>query len=934
MKKLNRASMLLAGTALALVAATNANAQAGQSAASAAGSVSEVVVTGTRLKVNAFTTPTPVTTVTAASVAQSAVAAIGDVVNDIPSFKESNGPTQSQRNFPGSGQNTLDLRGLGTVRTLVLVDGERFTPSQISGTLDTNVIPTSLVERVDIVTGGASAAYGSDAVSGVVNFVLKRSLQGVVGNIQTGRSQYGDSRENYFSIAAGSSFNDDKGHVLFGTDISQNDGVGNLYSRKWGRTQPGTVVYGLARAAGVASQGFAQNVVYSAQTAGGLISAGPLKGIAFGPGGAPYSFQYGTVLSNLMTGGNNYGLNPTGHWNLQVPTKRYTALGRIDYALSDNLKAYAELNAAYTESNGTTSYQQNTFTIASGNPFIPASTQAAMTAAGLSTITVGRVLTETDGLHQHDTIQTIGGRVGLTGTVFGDWDWDASYQTGQTKFYLGVTGVTNLANYGAAVNAIMGPNGVPVCGPIATNPNLNAVQKTTVQPGCVPFNLFGFGSPSAQALAYMTGTALQNVDLRQHDASANLKGSPFATWAGPVNTAVGVEYRTESVRTSTDPISAAVGWSANNLGTFSGKESVVEAYGEADLPLAKDMAFAKSLNLNGAVRRTHYSISGNATTWKVGLTYEPITGVRFRATRSRDIRAPNLNELYASTGSSINSASGINPINGQTGALFSSSKGNQNLVPEIADTTALGVAYQPSWLRGLTASVDLYDIDIQKVIASVSVAQTLNLCAAGQQQFCSSITFNNTTFGIANVATQPQNLNNLAARGLDIEVTYNVPVPDWAGSLTVRALGTNVKKLATTQFSTMVDRAGALTGLPSWTWNFNGAYTYQNFRATLNAHYVSASLFDATLIGPGQAGYSSTLANSIADNTFPSAVYYNLGASYDLVSDGGRLLQVYGVVNNLANLQPPPYAAIAINGGGNPYDLVGRVFKLGLRFKY
>jgi outer membrane receptor protein involved in Fe transport len=459
-----------------------------------------------------------------------------------------------------------------------------------------------------------------------------------------------------------------------------------------------------------------------------------------------------------------------------------------------------------------------------------------------------------------------------------------------------------------------------------------------VQAGCVPFNVFGKGSPSAAALAYITGTAWTKTVLKQQEANFNIKGSPFATWAGPVNLAAGGEYRTESINAVSDPISEIVGWSTANGGFFSGKEDVGELYAEGEAPLAREVRFIKALDVNGAVRWTDYSLSGQATTWKFGATYEPFADLRFRATHSRDLRAPNLNELYANSGSGIALASAINPFNGQSGALNSSSGGNRNLVPETALTTTYGVAYKPLWLLGFTASIDAYDINIRNVITSLTALQILQFCQQGQTQYCSAITFNNSTFGVANVATEPFNLNDESTTGFDLEFDYHVPLSAISipGNLNLRALGTHVITLKTTSLGVTVDRAGSLQGggLPSWVWTFNANYTLHAFSTTLTARYVSASLYDATLVGPGQPGYSPTLPNSIANNTFPSATYFDLGASYDIVAHGNKLFTVYGVINNVLNSAPPPYAAVGISTGGDPYDLIGRVFKFGVRFKY
>ena len=372
---------------------------------------SVMVVTGSRLSVRGYESATPVTVFNRDMLQARASSNIGDLIGEMPAFRSTVSATQAQRNF-GNGVSSSDLRGLGSIRTLVLVNGQRFTPTATNGTFDLSMIPTELVERIDVVTGGASAAYGSDAVAGVVNIILKDRLQGVKGTVQYGQSQENDSKRPMVSLAAGTAFAERRGHFIFGAEVAESSGIGTLYTRDWGRTLPGLIAYGTTRAAGLPAQGFATGVTYAAQTAGSLITAGPLKGTAFGPGGVPYNFEYGTVYSSLMIGGSNPGANPFGNWPIETPTKRAALLSKVSYEFSDDLEAYIEGNYGKTQGNGFTSFNQSAFTIGIDNPFLPAATKAAMLANKLTTISVGRLLTETNGLQQavtHETIRLLTG---------------------------------------------------------------------------------------------------------------------------------------------------------------------------------------------------------------------------------------------------------------------------------------------------------------------------------------------------------------------------------------------------------------------------------------------------------------------------------------------------------------------------------------------
>lgn len=910
--------------------------QAPSAAVAAAEPAAENVVTvsGTRLGARGYASPTPVTVFGKDMVEARSASNIGDLIAELPAFRNSVSATQAQRNF-GNGVSSSDLRGLGTTRTLVLVDGQRFTPTATNGTFDLSMIPTELVERIDVVTGGASAAYGSDAVAGVVNIVLKKHIEGIKGTVQYGQSQQHDSRRPLVSVAAGTSFADGQGQVMFGTEVAQSSGVGTLATREWGRALPGLVAYGSNRAAGLPAQAFLTGITYAAQTPGGLITAGPLKGTAFGPGGAPYAFQYGNVYSNLMQGGSNPGANPFGNWPIETPTKRAALYGRVSYIINDNLEAYVEANYGKTRGDGFTSFNQSTFTIGVDNPFLPDAVKAAMLANKLSTISVGRLLTETGGLRQRVTHETSRLLAGLKGSLGDDWHWSVNIQQGRTNNETVIFNNTITANYKAAVYAVAGPSGSPVCGPVASNPNLTAAQRLAAAPGCVPINIFGAGSPSAAALGYITADSWARSTYDRTEMTADLRGSLGATWAGPIEAAAGLERRKDKLVVDASALAEAAAFASGNSSSYGGDNTVNEGFAEIGVPLAKNTALAKSLDLNAAVRHTDYSISGKVNTWKLGLTYEPTSTLKLRGTKSRDIRAPTLTELYAVSGSGVSVASALNPINGATGALNTSTAGNLNLKPERADTTTFGVVMQPdwAWATGLRASVDVYQIKVNDVITTPSGLDVINRCFAGVTSYCNAITFDKSSFGIANVAISAQNQAQLLLKGVDIDVSYDVPLrslfANAPGRLQLRALGSHVNKLVQTDGSGSIDRAGALTGgVPAWNWNLNANYAQGAFGANLNVRYISSSKFDATLQDTNFAA-----ANSISDNTFPSATYFNVSLNYDLIKTRDRRLQLFAGIDNLLDKQPPQFAAIGINNG-NPYDVIGRVYRIGMRFNY
>ena len=932
MRSVQLKSILLATSMLAIGSTVRAQAQAPAST-----EVETVVVTGSRLQTG-FQTPTPVTVVGAQALEQRALTTIAEAVNQLPSFRQTTTNTQTQRSNGNGGQNGVDLRGLGRNRTLVLLDGRRVVPTNIGGTLDINQIPTPLISRVEVVTGGASAAYGSDAVSGVVNFVIKDRIDGIEGTVQYGQTTRDDSEEPAISLAAGTTFNGGRGRIVVGGDWSDNKGMGTIYSRDYGREQWGLVNFGpLATRGNLPAQGLAQNVTRSGQTDGSIIISGPLRGTAFGAGGVPFQLQYGQVYSDLMIGGTNGpDASPFGRWLMASPSRRYNGLARVTYDVNDSVTVFADYGYGYQQSDTEITYHQTASMIVPiTNPFIPAATRAAMVANNLNSITIGRYDTELNGylFDIHDT--THRGVVGIRGEA-NNIRWDLSYSHGVAKGHSIL--FTNIAegNWLAATYVVAGPNGQPVCGDLATNPNIGA-RRAQVTPGCQPFNIFGRGSASQAAKDYIRGTSDTATRVAQDVVQANIAAEPFSTWAGPVAIAAGGEWRKETGSSQQNAFAINTPGLSNNGSTYRGGVTVKEGYIEAGVPLAREIALAKTLDLNGAVRRTSYSTSGSVTTWKIGATWDINDMLRLRGTKSRDIRAANITELFASGARGI-TASATNPIKGTSGALFTQGGGNPNLTPEIADSLTFGAVLQPGGpLQGLRLAVDYFSVSIEDVISSVTAPNILTRCAQGLQEYCALIDFDNSAFGIAQVRTQPANLDRLKTAGVDIELAYRVPLDNWdlPGDLTLQSFTSWVDTLATTDAVGTIDRAGAATGgVPEWTSNLNITYQLNRLTNALQFRYSSSILGDATLVGPGQSGYDPKLPNSINKNTWPSAVYVAWSAQYDIVNKDGRKLQVFGVVNNLLDKQPPAATLIGLLNGGNPYDLYGRRWRVGIRFAY
>jgi outer membrane receptor protein involved in Fe transport len=879
------------------------------------------------------------------------------------------------------------------------MDGERFVPTNISGSIDINLIPTILVDRVDVVTGGASAAYGSDAVSGVVNFVMKNHIDGVQGNIQYGETERGDNIEPAIALAAGTNFLGGAVNVVVGGDFSDNHGVGTIYSasrnREYGDATPTGQWCSVVNPANHGANGqpaisLVSDCTWSTQAAGSLIvgaktnagaASSVLNGVAFGPNGVPYNFNFGTVASTLMYGGlpnpgDPHG-SPNGNWLLSAPHKRDTAYVKVYYNINEDTSVFVQYNFGQNSQQGLSTFHQETNIIipVSGpfaNPFVPASVQAIANANNLASITVGKQEEALGGYQFYQTDVVHRWVIGGQGQLSKDWSWDVSWNHGQTSESSNLLSNVLEGNYLESIFAVAGPNGVPVCGPVANNPNfaagsIGAGRSTQVQPGCVPFNIFGptvmaynvgnppyaaasdsltilAGGPASQAAVNYVAHSTNVLTYIQQDVfSANLHGHLFDDWAGPISFATGFEHRRQGASNATDFFGVNNYSLSNNGSTYSGSFTVDEGYVELGVPLARDSVLGQSIDSDIAVRVAGYSLSGNRFTWKLGINDQITDDLRFRATVSRDVREPSISDLFAPQTLGI-TASFSNPVTGLSGPEYTLSGGNPVLKPEQATSYVAGIVLSPTWLEGFNASIDYYNTVIRGVIASVSAANTATFCAQKLQNsyYCQFMS-NNGPGGALQIQTTLANLNRQLTDGMDFEFNYAVPssmlesvnVP---GDLRFHLLATWADVLATTTPVNRVNVAGSGVGggVPNWVGNFNVTYHWGFSTTNVQARYISDNKADATLVGPGQNGYNPALTNSISRNLFPAQVLWDLSETAELGEFAGGDFQAYVNINNVLDKDGPGVgqALVAYVTGGDPYDLIGRTYKVGLRFRF
>lgn len=920
-------------------------------------SIEDIVVTGSRVARSGFDAPTPTTVMSAEEINQRGLSQVGEFLTEVPSFRATQTPQSNPQSARGAGQFFADLRGLGSIRTLTLVNGRRHVPSSPDGQVDLNLIPSVLVGRVDVVTGGASAQWGSDAVAGVINVVLDTNLQGFKSDISYGITKYDDNEEYRASVAYGTRFADDRGRLVLGYEYVDAAGVLSHYDRPFGREIHELVSYSGARPAGEPSRFYAKGVTPLTMTWGGVIlgpaaAAGqPLHGIQFGPGGTVLPFEYGTQIGTAAI--NNTGGQPglsirSGH-SLVLPVERNVFMAAGDFKVNDSLTLFAEASWAKAGSNFHTAHARDTsptaLVIRRDNAFLPTAIADIMDANNIASFGLGREHKDfgTVNTSNFNTTQRI--TLGANGDLGNSgWSWDAYFQYGQNDFESRMDNLKINANLRNAADAIY-QNGTIVCRSAAAQAE-----------GCVPINLFGEGSPTQEAINYVTGLATYDVKTTQSVLAANINGEPVSTWAGPVSVAAGIERRVEESVAVVDAISQASGFSYGNPKNFEGEYTVHEAYAEAVIPLASGMAFADQVDANLAVRYADYSTSGGAWTWKAGLSWDVNEQLRLRGTRSRDIRAPNNSELFAQTSGQ---ATLRNPFSGATQQMSVVNRSSPSLKPEEADTLTLGAVLSPNAIPGLRLSLDYFDIKIDGSIAAYSPQLILDNCASEASGggaggfFCSFVDRSGTGAStvINTVNAQLLNIAGYEARGFDFEAAYSFDF--LGGDMGLRLVGTHTLDLISddglgnartyndqgvlTNVGSVVDRAGQVGGFnsssvisatsaPEWSWSVSANYRRDRWSAMVQGRYVGGGLIDATLIGPDDAEYDPSSPISIGDNTIDSRFYVNLSGNYEI----NDRVELYGVVNNVADTQPPfPYT-----GAVGFYDKIGRTFKVGVRMTF
>lgn len=917
----------------------------------------EVVVTGTRLVLtDGSSSPTPLTVVSSEQLQATTPTNIPDALNKLPVFQGSQQPRR-----PGSGStnlasNVLNLRGFGAQRTLILLDGRRATPSNADGTVDIDTLPQLLIERVDVVTGGASAVYGSDAVTGVVNFVLDKDFTGMKFDVNAGRSTYEDGDNYKLGVAGGMELFAGRGHVLASYQHFEQDPVQN-FDRPYG-----PMVF-VRTGAGTAANPFnvTANVRRADSTFGGLITActPPCSVLRqqFVADGVLGPFDPGTRsgTSNQNVGGDGaYARYSTALVGLRTDE----GFTRFSYDLNDSTNVYIQGVLARAFSEGwhfpvkLTPGSGQASTFFKNNPFLLPQVRVALGDNGRSdasnTFSLGTYITNTgpEGLTgTRNDNRTFSVTTGLDGKLADRFNWNLFYTHGENELRVENLNNSNYQKQFAALDAVVGGDGRIQCYAATQAPTAAAYA------GCVPLNGFGPTAITPEMFDWFTATTFFDMTNTIDNVGASIAGPAFDNWAGEVKFALSAEGRWNDfeVDSNADPGArvdctglricnpALPLWAQPVLADVDASSNVWEVAAEVQVPLLRDLPWVAGLDANLAARHTDYSTSGEVQTWKVGLDYSLNDQLRFRATTSRDIRAPTLNDLYQPPQRAVGGFVDLHTATSNT--VFSGQRGNPDLEPEKARTYTLGMVWQPELIPGLTASLDYYKIRMSNAIGLIEAANPAvqRLCedSGGTSAYC-SLYVRPLPFEDRSPANFPIEVLDLALntayseiQGYDFEASYGFEMADvvatWSGSWELRLFANHQP----------THESQAFPGAP-----------LLNYAAgsTATAPETSATLFVTYQLNDWTVGLQDRWLSSYSQVTQRGEVWTDPGVgSFNTVdanlqrrfTAGGIEWSAYFTVQNALNAKPD----VVPSGGSvgliypvpTGQDIMGRYYTVGIR---
>jgi len=982
MNTMLRSALLMSAASASLLAAPSiAQAQtAGEGV-----DVGEIVVTGSRIRRDTFSSPQPLSVVSAQSIREQGQVSLGDVLLEQPVINPASNPQNTSSTLFLAGQSRADIRGLGPTRTLVLMDNRRLPFSDASSpAVDLNTIPSLMVERIETIAGGASAVYGSEAISGVVNFIMKKEQDGLELDLQTGITQEGDGEEYRAGFNWGTKLLDDKLNILIGGEFASQDTIMRK-DRDWAlpgirrdtRVTPQTII----------AQSRANTSPYATfQLLGGALGTARAVTLDVRNPANVVRLSAACSTATVQPDCQDDALFYSGVYDtLQGKSSRAVIRGYADYKITENFKAFVD--TSYLKGSGYGIFQP-AFSSAAGGGTMPvvlrgdnaylngagataAALRAEWTAAGKtftqgSTAQVGKFWQEFGGRDvkaEREQQRFAGGLEGKFQTFGRDVHMDAYVQyskvTGTTHSY----GVPNVLRVQQATDAVI-LNGQVVC--------RDAAARAA---GCAPWDLVN--GASREAILWTNGVATTDQKVTQTVGGINFSTNLFELPAGPVGVAFGAEYRKETSFFEQDALSASGALFFNAVGTRQGSYDTREAYAEIRIPILKDLPFAEELSIELAGRVADYSTIGGTDQYRIHAEWAPIKDIRFRATESTAVRAPNIVELFAPQGRNFTTAAldpcdkdnfraataaqqaarrvtcaaaipGYNPLtfasNIGTGrpSLALLQGGNPDLGPEKAHTYQYGVVINPRWVPNLQISADYFKYNITDAVGSIPINTLLSaLCYDDASQaitgniFCQQIRRDTTgattgglVGGVSEVILVQQNVASTKVEGWDYAISYGFQTEDVFGkdygSIAMRVDATWMYQFAQqglpgqayTQFANTITNA-----TPEWKGSASARWSYDKYSFSWSTIYFGSMIAN-------QAQQAGVITPYKTGDYFR----HDIRATYKL-NDEVRFRA--GVVN-VFNKKPPylPETYLGTGTGSSQYDNAGRFFFVGANMDF
>ena len=930
-----------------------------------------VTVTGSRITNPNIVSPTPISVLTANDIKATGAVNIGDLMTTLPQLAT----TFTMGNSGGSrigvaGLAEQDLRNLGPNRTLVLVNGRRFVGASAGSTaVDVNLIPADWIERVEIITGGASAVYGADAVTGVINFILKKDYKGANLHMQYGTSEHGGFDKKMISLTGGMNFAQNRGNVAVSVEHSDQDAL-EFKNR-----------FGYQAYSAINTPGGAYDSVLT-PNAGGYTTT---NGGTFSLGSASdtsrrYVFNRdGSVRPQRFDGIHDEArcsdcdrLDSNQVSQLQPRYGRTTLSSVASFDLTPEHRLYFEGTYSHVDTknlgqpafgSGSTAY-----VITRDNAYLSPSLAALMDANKLKSINVSRFDVDA-GRRGQDIGRNITRAVfGANGVITGDWEYDASLDYGvtdETRY--------NLNNrikdrFAASIDAVRDASGHIVCrsalNPAAINPNAKdangkprALNPIALDGGCIPTSIFGDGAINPAAAQWFNTTTTTTSRLTQFVGGGtvtnnNLFQMPGA--AGSASLVGGVEFRRETSRQDTDPLDVAGLTFLNAIPRSGGAYDVKEGFIEFAAPLLTDKFLAKNLTFDAAARFSDYNTIGHTKTWRWGLDWAIDDNVRLRGTMSSAVRAPNISELF--NGDSQNYFTPTDPCtqtqikNGanpsvraancaalgipagwksiRTSSVTGLSSGNANLQPEQGRTWTAGIVLTPQFLDGFGLSLDYWNIRLTNAISAVSAQDTVNRCVDStsgiSNLYCANNQRDPVTHELIFIRTQSQNLSALSTSGVDVGAYYSHRLGSGRMNWAVDA----TKVIAYTEHPFQENPANAVQdngtlGFPKWKASLRATYAINNWLFNWNARYFSP------MLRVSNESYQSNPTQTTPIRA-ASGFFNDVKAGYTFNKTG---LQAYVGISNVFD-RDPPVNLFGTTFGSALYDALGRSYYVGLNYTF